>query len=451
MPETPLVGRSTDAEPTAYRGEANSTTTNSTNTIITKNTTYAAAASFNKIDEYSFPTQDEAIIIEAIENTPLKDYISAIGNIITFRAITYASRMSRNRICLFLKDSNTVDDLINKHPLIKINNTILPIRKLRSDSKRITLSEVPPFIDNETLKQCLLANKLIITSPIKLLSSYYNDPEMGHIYSFRRQTNLKSMSENGEIPDSLLIEYNDENYRIFLARDDIRCTKCNYKGHTALRCKKTAETTSISSTGPNTSQDTLMDTDTITQSPSTSTFKRPHTQSSNSEEDQRPVVDTPEIESINIAQTIETAPIVKPKRRRQHKKNKTVNNPQKAAPVPIEDMLEPLREILKVHNNKYILDFKNLKEFIKCTKGIPRTTILEMSLKFTTKTKLLHMMLHDLYQELTAKSIKQRFTIIMKCLDNEPILSDEMLSEQSATDSNGESGSESEPETTGEK
>lgn len=128
---------------------------------------------------------------------------------------------------------------------------------------------------------------------------------------------------------------------------------------------------------------------------------------------------------------------------RKVKKIKTIV-PNKTVPVPIENMLEPLKEILNAHGDKYILNYENLKEFIKSTKGIPRNKILETSLRFTPETKLLHMMLYDLYNELTAKTIKQRFTIIMRYLDNDQsALSDEITEQLSSNNfSNDEPDSE---------
>ncbi|KAJ3622559.1 hypothetical protein MTP99_003062 [Tenebrio molitor] len=58
--------------------------------------------------------------------------------------------------------------------------------------------------------------------------------EFSHILSFRRQIFIQPL-EGGELPSSIVIKYDDTNYRIFLT-DDLTCFRCKLQGHTAANC-----------------------------------------------------------------------------------------------------------------------------------------------------------------------------------------------------------------------
>lgn len=130
------------------------------------------------------------------------------------------------------------DKFVALNPYIIINNMKLNVHKLRNNAKRITISEVPPYINNISLIDQLKRHNIEVLSPLILLKSNMKDPEFAHVYSFRRQTLLKHTQDNNEIPDTLLIEYEGEYHRIYLSNFDIRCGECHNKGHTTEKCKK---------------------------------------------------------------------------------------------------------------------------------------------------------------------------------------------------------------------
>lgn len=87
----------------------------------------------------SFPTKEEAIIIDSIENVQLKEYTVAIGNLIHPKTIKFVSRISKNRICMYLNDKDIVNKLTETKTTLLINNQELEIRPLLSKFKRISL------------------------------------------------------------------------------------------------------------------------------------------------------------------------------------------------------------------------------------------------------------------------------------------------------------------------
>lgn len=61
--------------------------------------------------------------------------------------------------------------------------------------------------------------------------------EFAHIYSFRR-TFYGIPEKNAQIPESILIHFEQENHRIFLSTEIKRCTNCHKIGHLSEVCRQ---------------------------------------------------------------------------------------------------------------------------------------------------------------------------------------------------------------------
>jgi hypothetical protein len=81
--------------------------------------------------------------------------VLAIGKIVSPRNITFVSRISNNRFCIFLSSKQILDNLIDTHPFITINNQKLQIRRLNNLAKRIVISNVCPSINNQSILEQL--------------------------------------------------------------------------------------------------------------------------------------------------------------------------------------------------------------------------------------------------------------------------------------------------------
>lgn len=106
---------------------------------------------------------------------------------------------------------------------------------------------------------------------------------------------------------------------------------------------------------------------------------------------------------------------IKPTKRKSKKKRKTTK-----IAIPIENLLEPLKEIIENHQNKYPINYENLKKFISETKDIPKTPqeLKKLARKYVEQTDQLCEMLHNLYPELKHRSIKARFCTVQKVLNS---------------------------------
>uniref|UniRef100_A0A2S2P6K5 Uncharacterized protein n=1 Tax=Schizaphis graminum TaxID=13262 RepID=A0A2S2P6K5_SCHGA len=112
-----------------------------TNTEIVKTHTknFAEATATNDC-----PKLNQAIVFKTIDGVKQIDYLLAISKFTAPENITSASRISKNRFCIFFNNQNTANELVKNHQKIVINNEEIIIRKLINPSKRITLSNVYP-------------------------------------------------------------------------------------------------------------------------------------------------------------------------------------------------------------------------------------------------------------------------------------------------------------------
>ncbi|KAG5898241.1 hypothetical protein JTB14_029620 [Gonioctena quinquepunctata] len=184
----------------------------------------------------SFPKKDQAIVMHADDNLKLFDYVKTIGDIVGPKHIAFASRISNNRICIYLANPNLVDDLLKSHPSVTINNNVINIRRLVSPTKRIIISNIPPYISHDLAENAIKNLGLQLTSPVSFLRAGIPGDEYSHILSFRRQVYVLPPSDDFELQTSLIIPFDGNENRIFLSTDKMECFICKQPGHIASKC-----------------------------------------------------------------------------------------------------------------------------------------------------------------------------------------------------------------------
>ena len=196
------------------------------------------------------PKKKQAILIPADDDFSLIDYVVGVGQIVGPENIISASKISNKRICMYLKDITTVDGLIKSSPQILVNNVPVQIRRLVAPSRRIILSNVHTCIPNSVLLEALRNTGVKTTSAIHDLHiglTSESIPESvsiqyKHIASFRRAVYIAD-DKDLVLPGSLLIELENETYRIFINEPDQKCHTCGNTSHIAANCSTVSSKT----------------------------------------------------------------------------------------------------------------------------------------------------------------------------------------------------------------
>ena len=106
-----------------------------------KNRNSRTYANVTQTQKSSSSKRDQVIVIDAIEELPLADYVISVGSIIVPRNILLASKISNNRVCLYLA-KQLAEDLAKNYWEIIIAEKVAKLRKLISSAKRIIISNV---------------------------------------------------------------------------------------------------------------------------------------------------------------------------------------------------------------------------------------------------------------------------------------------------------------------
>ncbi len=187
---------------------------------------------------FNYPTEDQGLIFNHIEGKKIREYLAAICSLIGgAHNIIAASRISGGRVILFLAAKEIVERFQEEHGGFLLEQTYIKTRKLKSPSVKIVLSNVSPTVPNTAIEDLLTKNlKLKLAFPISILRVSPNDDTFSHVISWRRQVYIQSNTDIPPLPNSILLNYGDRSYRIFITLDNLTCFKCNSRGHKAEDC-----------------------------------------------------------------------------------------------------------------------------------------------------------------------------------------------------------------------
>lgn len=90
--------------PSDYRGvPLSGNDVNSTQSIQSCIPNEPKTSTYAKVTKQdTFPTKEQAIVMDAIDDVPLSEYIVAIRKVINLANIKFASKISMNRFCIIL-------------------------------------------------------------------------------------------------------------------------------------------------------------------------------------------------------------------------------------------------------------------------------------------------------------------------------------------------------------
>ncbi|KAJ3640327.1 hypothetical protein Zmor_003634 [Zophobas morio] len=181
-----------------------------------------------------FPAKEQAIVLTSIKDLKLTDYVVAIGDIVTPKNVVFASRMSNERICIYLSDVSNVDQIISERSAITIQDKRIAVRRLINPARKIIFSNVCPSIPHSILEDLVKSIGFTTLSQMSFLRAAIGNNKYNHVLSFGRQTYIQP-NETLDLASSLVLKYDNTNCRIFLSYDNV-CFKCKMSGHFANDC-----------------------------------------------------------------------------------------------------------------------------------------------------------------------------------------------------------------------
>lgn len=416
-------------------------------------------------NQNNFPNTKLAIVMKTINDISKEEYVYAVGDKIGPTNITHISKISNQRMCIFLKSQELVQEFTRKYPHIQIQNETIAIRPYIQQAIRIVISNACPSIPHNIIEEKLISYGIKTLSDMSFIRAGINKEGYSHILCFRRQIYIHP-DDDDKIPESIAFKYAESDYKIYLLIEKTACIVCKKFGHKSENCRynpnNNTEQNNRQET-PNTSQNTNQEErNTINnikphendqkypsqerqrkekrslQSFSSSdSLNEPTEEQPNKIENttfellfqeltqQEKIQSSPQTSSMptDHPQTTNQSNEQTPKQNEYKTPNKntdtntTKKNPSKRirslspnCDLTIEQLTTQLKVEMKKNKKKYIMTYHELKEFLEKANGSPDP--LKISRHYTEKTTEILKMMQELQPFLQHSSIKNRFTRI---------------------------------------
>nr|CAH7761758.1 unnamed protein product [Callosobruchus chinensis] len=398
------------------------------------------------LSTFKHPSKEQAIVFNSINGARIQDYLLQLGPIVDPKNILFCSRISNNRICIYLSSKDLVDNFIQTTGEIVVQGETIKARKLVTPSDRLVLSNVCPTIPHTILKDKLQQLGLKLLSPISFLRIGATVPEYSHILSFRRQVYIAPLESN-ELPESIEIIHSGLFYRVFMSLDSQKCYKCKIPGHIASQCTSTSNTPitnnnhntqdeqqTIPVTQPHQNVQQIYNVSTAPPQPTTDITEQPnknidasqHTQqiqvsvnavpstsdtsmaSRTSNKRSASEILTPPAENTPTCNTTSSPKFTVPKTTKKHKPESGVANIQ-------EETLSPIKTFIENHSPPLVLNCNQLKSLLENTHGVQDITSVIHD--YTHDIKGLIEMLLLIYPHIADRTLKNRCTRLRKKLE----------------------------------
>ncbi|KAL4009126.1 hypothetical protein ACER0C_002978 [Sarotherodon galilaeus] len=189
--------------------------------------------------EFEKLTRRHAVKLIPTVNCSVEDAVLAVGEVVGYDSMKSASRIN-GAIVIFLDKVPKVNELVESGGVIhKTFTTILP---LVSPAKKITISNAPPFIKNETLAKELSQHGQLV-SPIKMVSLGCKSVLLKHVVCHRRQVFMILKDPAGELNLSFSFKIEGFNYMVFASSESMKCFGCGGEGHLIRSCPERLQNT----------------------------------------------------------------------------------------------------------------------------------------------------------------------------------------------------------------
>lgn len=173
-----------------------------------------------------------AIKIATGAQTSVEECGLAVGEIVGHDSVVSASRMNGS-VVLFLDNVEKVNEIVSRG--VVVNDQFLNVLPLVTPAKRVTLSNVPPFIKDEVIERELSRfGKLV--SPIKKVPLGCKSPLLKHVVSFRRHVFMVLNDYTSELNVTFKFKVDHFDYVVFATTESMKCFGCGKEGHLIRAC-----------------------------------------------------------------------------------------------------------------------------------------------------------------------------------------------------------------------
>ena len=156
-------------------------------------------------------TRNNGFAFKALDNVSIESYLDKFRETMPEKHIVSASRISNNRIALYVSSMEEVADAIARG--LTYGDSFLELTPLIQPTTRLTLSNVYPEIPNYVLLHNI-SSFCKVVSAVKPIPLRLKNKQLSHIMSFRRQVQI-ILKPNITLPDHIHFSHSGVNYRVF--------------------------------------------------------------------------------------------------------------------------------------------------------------------------------------------------------------------------------------------
>ncbi|XP_055364888.1 uncharacterized protein LOC129604099 [Betta splendens] len=181
-------------------------------------------------------TRKHGLRIAAASRFSVDECAVVVAAVVGPLSLKSAARMN-GVVVIFLDSVDKVHKVI-EHGIV-INGDSISVSPLTQPAKKVTVSNVPPFISDHLLRKELSRHGKIV-SPIKKLPSGCKQWELRHVISHRRQVYMVLNNKEEELNLGFKLRIDDYDYVLFITSETMKCFGCGKEGHLVRACSDKA-------------------------------------------------------------------------------------------------------------------------------------------------------------------------------------------------------------------